>query len=192
VQGGRLVLAKDGWFSFQETMKYRRSESEFSTNSSVMRVYQCAEDACASNNTCNGNRTGLLCGYCAPGYALELKVCTKCPSGDNDLKTLTTSLIALGVLLLLLILFLIGWREVIVGNYVHKVYDRLIEDLSEGINKLERLISRKDKAEAQYGELKKFLNDPVVYKLLAQGVKIAIGLALYSSLCRSRISVYCL
>ena len=157
-----------------------------------MRVYQCAEDACVGNNTCNGNRTGLLCAYCAPGYALELKVCTKCSSGDNVLKTLTTFLIGLGVLLVLLILFLTGWREVAVGNYVHKLYDRLIDALSACINKMERLISRKDKAEAQFGELRKFLNDPVVFKLLAQGVKIAIGLALYSSLSRSRISVYCL
>ena len=119
-------------------------------------------------------------------------MCTKCSSGDNVLKTLTTFLIALGVLLVLLILFLTGWREVVVDNYVHKAYDRFIAALSEGINKMERLISRKDKAEAQIGEFRKFLNDPVVYKLLAQGVKIAIGLALYSSLSRNKISVYCL
>jgi hypothetical protein len=173
-------------------MKYRRSASGFSTNSSVMRVYQCAEGACVGNNTCNGNRTGLLCGYCAPGYALELKVCTKCSSGDNGLKTLRTSLIALGVLLVLLILFLTGWREVAVGNYVHRAYDRLIAALSAGINKMLLLISMKDKAEEEYSQIQKFLQDPVVYKLLAQGVKIAIGLALYSSLSRSRISVYCL
>ena len=174
-------------------MKYRRSESGFSTNSSsVMRVYQCAEDACVGNNTCNGNRTGLLCAYCAPGYALELKVCTKCSSGDNVLKTLTTFLIALGVLLVLLILFLTGWRKVAVGNCVHKLYDRLIDALSAGINKMVLLISKKDKAQEGLGQIKTFLNDPVVYKLLAQGVKIAIGLALYSSLSRSRISVYCL
>jgi hypothetical protein len=155
-----------------------------------MRVYQCAEDACASNNTCNGNRTGLLCGYCAPGYALELKVCTKCSSGDNVLKTLTTFLLALGVLLVLLVLFLTGWREVAVGNYVHKAYDSLITALTAGINKMALLISMKDKAEEEYTQFEKFLKDPVMYKLLAQGVKIAIGLVLYSSLSRSRISVY--
>ncbi len=171
-------------------MKYRRSESGFSTNSSVMRVYQCAEDACASNNTCNGNRTGLLCGYCAPGYALELKVCTKCSSGDNVLKTLTTFFIALGVLLVLLILFLTGWRKVVVDNYVHKAYDSLIKALTAGINKMALLITMKDKAETEITQIEKFLKDPAVYKLLAQGVKIAIGLSLYSSLSRSRISVY--
>ena len=157
-----------------------------------MRVYQCAEDACVGNNTCNGNRTGLLCAYCAPGYALELKVCTKCSSGDNVLKTLTTFLIALGVLLVLLILFLTGWREVAVGNYVHRGYDNLIAALSAGIRKIVLLISMKDKAEAEFSQIQKFLNDPVVYKLLAQGLKIAIGLALYSSLSRCRISVCCL
>ena len=157
-----------------------------------MRVYQCAEDACASNNTCNGNRTGLLCGYCAPGYALELKVCTKCSSGNNVSKTLTPFLIALGVLLVLLILFLTGWREVAVGNYVHRGYDKLIAALSAGIRKMVLLISMKDKAEEEYSQIEQILNDPVVYKILAQGVKIAIGLALYSSLSRSKISVYCL
>ena len=187
-----MVLAKVGWFAFQETIKYRRSESGFSTNSSVMRVYQCAEDACASNNTCNGNRTGLLCGYCALGYALELKVCTKCSSGDNVLKTLTNFFIVLGVLLVLLILFLTGWREVVVDNYVHTTYDRLIAALSAGIRTIVLLISMKDKAEAEYGEFEKVLKDPVVSKLLAQGLKIAIGLALFISLSRSRISFYCL
>jgi hypothetical protein len=157
-----------------------------------MRVYQCAEGACVGNNTCNGNRTGLLCGYCAPGYALELQVCTKCSSSDNVLKTLTTFLIALGVLLVLLILFLTGWREVAVGNYVHRGYDKLIAALSAGIRKMVLLISMKDKAKTDYNQLQKFLNYPVVYKLLAQGVKIAIGLALYSSLSRNKISVYCL
>ena len=157
-----------------------------------MRVYQCAEGACVGNNTCHGNRTGLLCGYCARGYALELKVCVKCSSGDNVMKTLTTFLIALGVLLVLLILFLTGWREVAVGNYVHRGYDKLIAALSAGIRKMVLLISMKDKAEAEFSQIQKFLNDPVVYKLVAQGLKIAIGLALYSSLSRSRISVYCL
>jgi hypothetical protein len=157
-----------------------------------MRVYQCAEGACVGNNTCNGNRTGLLCGYCAPGYALELQVCTKCSSSDNVLKTLTTFLIALGVLLVLLILFLTGWREVAVGNYVHRGYDKLIGALNAGIRKMLLVISMKDKAETEYGEIEKFLNDPIVHKLLAQGAKIAIGLDLCSSLSRSRISVYCL
>jgi hypothetical protein len=169
-------------------MKYRRSKSGFSTNSSVMRVYQCAEDACEGNNTCNGNRTGLLCGYCAPGYALELKVCTECSYGDN-MKTLRTFLIALGVLVVLLILFLTGWREVVVGNCVHTWYDRLIRKI------VPCLITMKDKADtaaAEYDEVKKVLKEPVVYKLLAQGFKIAIGLALYSSLSRSWISFYCL
>jgi hypothetical protein len=108
------------------------------------------------------------------------------------LKTLTTFLIALGVLLVLLILFLTGWREVAVGNYVHKWYDSLINALTAGINKMALLISMKDKAETEYGEIEKFLNDPIVHKLLAQGAKIAIGLDLCSSLSRSRISVYCL
>ena len=29
-------------------------------------------EACSGNNTCKGGRTGLLCGYCPPGAALEL------------------------------------------------------------------------------------------------------------------------
>jgi hypothetical protein len=103
---------------------------------------------------------------------------------------LTTFLIALGVLLVLLILFLTGWCEVAVGNYVHRGYDKLMGDLSACIRKMVLLISMKDKTETEYGEIEKFLNDPIVHKLLAQGAKIAIGLALYSSLSRSRISVY--
>jgi hypothetical protein len=111
---------------------------------------------------------------------LELKVCTKCSSGHNVLETLTPFLVALGVLLVLLILFLTGWREVAVGNFVHKWYDSLINALTAGINKIALLISLKDKVDTEYAQMEKFLKDPVVYKLLAQGVKIAIGLALYN------------
>ena len=106
--GGAVVLAKGGWFAFQERMKYRRSGSGTAANASVWRVYQCEQGACAGNNSCNQNRTGLLCGYCAPGYALELDACAKCSSNNNGVQSLTYVLIALGVLLVLLILFLIG------------------------------------------------------------------------------------
>ena len=33
-------------------------------------------EACSGNNTCKGGRTGLLCGYCPPGTALELVALT--------------------------------------------------------------------------------------------------------------------
>jgi hypothetical protein len=168
--GGAVVLAKDGWFAFQKRMKYRRSGSGTAANASVWRVYQCEQGACAGDNSCNGNRTGLLCGYCAPGYALELEACAKCSSNNNG--SLTYVLIALGVLLVLLVLFLIGWREVAPGNYLHMGYDKLLEALSGMLSFLVRFMSVKDQASSAAEQM---LKDPTVQKLLAQGAKIAVA-----------------
>jgi hypothetical protein len=190
MQGGAVVLAKDGWFAFQEKIKYRRSGSVTAANASVWRVYSCEQGACSGNNTCNGNRTGLLCGYCAPGYALELDGCAKCSSGNNNFQSLTYVLIFLGILLVLLILFLIGWREVAPDNYLHKGYDKLVEALSGVLSRLIRFLSMKGSVSQAKSEMEKILRDPIVHKLLAQAAKIAIGPALCHALFRSIISFY--
>jgi hypothetical protein len=173
--GGAVVLAEVGWFAFPERMKYRRSGSGTVANASVWRVYQCEQGACAGNNSCNGNRTGLLCGYCAPGYAMELDVCAKCSSNNNGVQSLKYVFIALGVLLVLLILFLIGWREVAPGNYLHLGYDKLLEALSEMLSQLVRFMSLKGKVSSASDEIGKILKDPTVQKLLAQAAKIAVA-----------------
>ncbi len=177
--GGAVVLAKVGWFAFQERMKNRRSGSGTVANASVWRVYQCEQGACAGNNSCNGNRTGLLCGYCAPGHALELDACVKCSSSNKGVQSLTYVFIALVVLLVLLILFLIGWRKVAPGNYLHLGYDKLLDVLNWCISGVLRQLvccircmSVKDQTSDQIGEI---LKNPAVRKLLEQGAKIAIA-----------------
>jgi hypothetical protein len=84
-------------------------------------------------------------------------------------------LIALGVLLVLLVLFLIGWREVAPGNYLHLGYDKLLEALSGMLSHLVHFMSAKDQASSVADEIGKILNDPTVRKLLAQGAKIAVA-----------------
>ena len=44
-------------------------------------VLRCPVGAWGVNNTCKGNRTGPVCGYCLPGYAMEVDGCSakKCP-----------------------------------------------------------------------------------------------------------------
>jgi len=167
-------------------------------------MYQCEKGACAGNNSCNGDRTGLLCGYCAAGYALEIDECLKCSSSDNA-NILQNVLTALGTLLVLLVLFLIGWREVVEGNYVHMAYDKFLDVLLRGMERLspmldiwvqaqdvkEKTEDVKEKAQASLDLLKEatddnflenkslgLIRDPTVQKILAQAAKIAIGLAL--------------
>lgn len=165
-------------------------------------MYQCEAGACAGNNSCNGNRTGLLCGYCAAGFALELDQCTECLAGDTG-NTLQNVLAGLGTLAVLLVLFLIGWREVVEGNYVHQAYDKFLEVLLSGMELLAPLLNcwgqvkdLKDQADSaretaadiegvvqgaadgKFG----FVAGPAMQKILAQAAKIAIGLALCRAL----------
>jgi hypothetical protein len=45
-------------------------------------VFRCPLRACGSNNTCLQNRTGAVCGYCKPGFAMQTDGCSaqSCPS----------------------------------------------------------------------------------------------------------------
>jgi hypothetical protein len=221
LQGGTRISAKAGWFGYEtrpvdrarrlvtsgvlprQNEKRRKIE-----NSPAVRMYQCEAGACAGNNSCNGNRTGLLCGYCAAGYALEVDQCTKCSAGDNA-NILQNVLTALGTLLVLLVLFLLGWREVVEGNYVHMAYDKFLEVLLHGMARLSPLLNcwsqaqdvkdqaeqLKEKAQDRLDLLKEaaddnflekkslgLIQDPAVQKILAQAAKIAIGLALCRAL----------
>ena len=222
LQGGTRISAKEGWFGYEtrpvdrarrfvtsgvlprQNEKRRKIES-----GPAVRMYQCETGACAGNNSCNGNRTGLLCGYCAAGYALEVDECIKCSAGDNA-NILQNVLTGLGTLLVLLVLFLIGWREVVEVSYVHMAYDRFLDVLLRGMERLSPLLDCwgqaqdvkdqtenakekaqeglnlfKDAADDNFLENKSLglIQDPAVQKILAQAAKIAIGLALCRALC---------
>ena len=218
LQGGTRISAKEGWFAFEmrpvdkarrfvpSGVLSRQNEKRRTVESGpVVRMYQCPEGACAGNNSCNDNRTGLLCGYCAPGYALELNTCRKCSAVDNG--NSTNLLLAFGILIVLLVLFLNGWREVLVDNYVHMAYDKLSEVLLLVMERFSSLLDRWGQAKDVKAQTEDFkhsvqavvtvdkkaaslFRDPGLLKILAQGGKIAIGLDVCPALsCRN--SVYC-
>jgi len=56
------------------------------TDAASVMVIRCPVGACGKNNTCLGNRTGPVCGFCLPGFMMETAGCSnqKCPS-DEDL-----------------------------------------------------------------------------------------------------------
>jgi hypothetical protein len=61
-------------------------DSEASTTvgnkTSKVWVFRCPPGACGANNTCLQNRTGPVCGYCKPGFAMQTDGCSAelCPS----------------------------------------------------------------------------------------------------------------
>ena len=119
--GGSTVYAMEGWYTFEIEMRSARRTNSTKT---TIETYECPLEACAGNNTCKGGRTGLLCGYCPAGTALELNVCVEC---ERDGAALSILQIVVGILacgVLSLVLFLAGWRHVFPENRVHASFDK--------------------------------------------------------------------
>jgi len=181
--GGNVVLAKPGWFAFLESERSRRvgysgarihRRSENTSEAQVMRVYECPPEACAGSNVCLGNRTGLLCGYCEPNFALELGVCQPCPSGKAG-ETGSTLLLVFGVTSTLIVLFLSGWRSVFVDNVIHRAYDWMVDKFSDVV---QRVLSARDQGNdgnEKKAEAASFMQDPNIKKHLPQAFKIIIA-----------------
>ena len=51
-------------------------------DNATTKVFRCPVGACGSNNTCLQNRTGPVCGFCKPGFAMQTDGCSAklCPS----------------------------------------------------------------------------------------------------------------
>jgi hypothetical protein len=132
--GGSVVEAMEGWYVYQSRNRpgVRRVELESAANNTVALVYQCPPLACGRNNTCNGNRTGVLCSYCPEGWAFELNVCVSC--GTKDTSGASTAKTVFGIfvsIFVLFVLFLIGWRYVLPNNPLHRLYDKIMTQLAE-------------------------------------------------------------
>ena len=92
--GGSTVYAMEGWYTFEIEMRSARRTNSTKT---TIETYECPLEACAGNNTCKGGRTGLLCGYCPAGTALELNVCVEC---ERDGAAISILQIVVGILAL--------------------------------------------------------------------------------------------
>ena len=111
--GGNKVEAREGWYVYADSM--RRVEA--AVNNTQVLVYQCPLNACGGNNTCKGNRTGTLCGYCPEGWAMELDECVSCDSVNTSGASASQIVFGIGMsILALLVLFLAGWRHVLPGT----------------------------------------------------------------------------
>ena len=66
-----------------------RRQGEAISNTSIaspkVLVLRCPVGACSSNNTCLQNRTGPVCGYCKPGFAMQTDGCSaqQCASDEE-------------------------------------------------------------------------------------------------------------
>jgi len=125
--GGSAVHSKGNYYTFEEVVQSsRRAAVNETVNRTVIKAYACPLGACAGNNTCNGGRVGLLCGFCPEYTALELNVCVECERDSAATMILQIVVGVLALLLLFLILFLLGWRHVYADNVAHRTYDKVL------------------------------------------------------------------
>ena len=119
--------SKGNYYTFEEVVQSsRRAAVNATVNRTVIKAYACPLGACAGNNTCNGGRVGLLCGFCPEYTALELNVCAECERDSAATMILQIVVGVLALLLLFLILFLLGWRHVYPDNLAHRTYDKVL------------------------------------------------------------------
>ena len=81
--GGSTVLSQEAYFT-HEVDASSQTCGGLCANDKTVEAYACPFGACLGNNTCDGNRTGRLCGYCEEGSALELGVCRLC--GEREMQ----------------------------------------------------------------------------------------------------------
>jgi hypothetical protein len=67
-------------------------------------VFRCPVGACDNNNTCLQNRTGPVCGFCKPGFAMQTDGCSAqvCPSEQTLLTYRILFAVGLGLIVLIL------------------------------------------------------------------------------------------
>ena len=181
VQGGSVVRAAEGWYAFEEMKSGSRRSEMITSNATVIRTYACPLGACAGNNTCLGNRTGLLCGRCPDGFAIELNVCAECASSGSAGSALQAVLAVIAAMVVGVILFLIGWRMVVIDNMMHRAYDSVVTMLGKYIQSLLVNSSKAEDAVEAYNLFK----DPNIRKHLPQASKIIIGRVSTVLLCSS-------
>jgi len=80
----------------------------------IARIYRCMPGACDSNNSCGQNRTGPLCGFCSPGYAMTTQGCSRsvCAS-QRELTPMRMTLIICTSVCVLVLWFIMSWRPVV-------------------------------------------------------------------------------
>ena len=90
-----------------QTATRREQDANFIATTAVtstVYVFRCPIGACANNNTCLQNRTGPVCGFCKPGFAMQTDGCSAqvCPSEQTLLTYRILFAVGLGLIVLIL------------------------------------------------------------------------------------------
>jgi hypothetical protein len=143
--GGSVVYSAINWYIHAiNVQSTRRTASNATLNRTVIKAYECPVEACAGNNTCKGGREGLLCGFCPSNAALELNVCVPCEQDSSKTVVLQSVLAVVFFVVLLLVLFLLGWRQIYPENLVHRTYDKLQVMLFAQLARVSSIFKKKD------------------------------------------------
>ena len=90
-----------------QTATRREQDAEFNATTAATSkawAFRCPVGACDNNNTCLQNRTGPVCGFCKPGFAMQTDGCSAeiCPSDETLLMYRILLSVGLGLIILIL------------------------------------------------------------------------------------------
>ena len=123
--GGSIVLPKTGFWSPPANVTVQRRASQFPTSVSL---YTCPPGACLGSGNCSEGRTGPVCGFCKPGWAMTSGACQQCPTDENLYKAEQNGLIALGVLLSVVFLYVFSLRPLFLDMDGVDIQNDFVED----------------------------------------------------------------
>jgi DNA-binding beta-propeller fold protein YncE len=97
-------------------------------NSRLASIYACPPGACDEGNKCLRNRTGIICGYCPPGFALTVTGCSECPKPETvDLARKAVSV--LGIIFILVLWTAVSFYKIVNKSFGDKAIDNDPETL---------------------------------------------------------------
>lgn len=108
-----LVCARPSEVVWKGTRRILRSSNSDLYDPYAPKIFKCPPGACSERNQCLQNRSGPVCGTCAPGYAMTTQGCSpqSCPT-DEQISPLRIALIVVGSVVGALIYLLAAWRSV--------------------------------------------------------------------------------
>jgi hypothetical protein len=175
--GGKSITILEGFYSIRESEVDDVFERRTGTVTRLS-TYQCPVDACAENNECKNNRTGLVCGHCPVGWAMEGNGCRQCATDTDTVMFWRIIFGVVGSVVFLVIWYMFSWRHVF-SNQIERVIMSCLRRCYAKFRKAEEAHGKAESAHASLQEkreqIEQVLLDPRKVKMMQQYFKIIIA-----------------